>query len=206
MTPDRRRSRARTLLPGPAEPGGPPGDPHSPAGPTAASPGPHCPPHAAGSCSGASQLPLCLSWPHGPARAGAQPAPGHTWARGEMETQMQARLTQLLGQGREGRQDATATRKGQAPATVPRGWGDTATCPQTAEEPDTQGPVRDPQGRGPTPLSEAPSEMGREQLTSPPHPRTAGSGAVALVLNGQLSVLNTSLPLDLFLVSLVRSS
>ena len=60
--------------------------------------------------------------------------------------------------------------------------------------------MRDPQGRGPTPLSGAPSEMGRGgQPTSPSHPRTAGSGAVALVLNGQLSVLNASLPLDLFL-------
>lgn len=59
--------------------------------------------------------------------------------------------------------------------------------------------MRDPQGRGPTPLSGAPSETGRGQPTSPPHPRTAGSGAVALVLNDQLSVLNASLPLDLFL-------
>ena len=50
---------------------------------------------------------------------------------------MQARLTQLLGQGREGRRDTTVTRKGQAPVTVPRGWGDTATCPQIAEEPET---------------------------------------------------------------------
>ena len=85
--------------------------------------------------------------------------------------------------------------------TVPGGWGDTATRPQPAEDPETQCPMRDPQGRGPTPPPEAPLETGRGQPTSPPHPRAAGSGAAALVLSVQLSILNASLPLDLFLVS-----
>lgn len=90
--------------------------------------------------------------------------------------------------------------------TVPGGWGDTATRPQPAEDPETQRPMRDLQGRGPTPPPKAPLETGRGQPTSPPHPRAAGSGAAALVLNVQLSIPNASLPLDLFLVSLVKSS
>ena len=119
---------------------------------------------------------------------------------------MQAQLTQLLGQGHEGRRAAAAAREGQAPVTVPRGWGDTATRPQPAEEPETQCLMRDPHGRGPTSPPEAPLETGGGQPTSPPHLRAARSGAAALVLNVQLSVLYASLPLDLFLVSLVKSS
>lgn len=104
------RVRALPLLPGPTEPGG------LPWGPALTRWAKRCcslvppPSRAAASRSGASQLPACLLWPHGPARPGAQPAPS-TWARGEMETQMQAQLTQLLGQARRGLTDATAARE-----------------------------------------------------------------------------------------------